>query len=236
MKKRFIVLGIVFLVIGFGIGQIIKAQMKSNSMEQDIEAEEEITSLSPAGSGSEDVATIIKAPESSQQTSMPGVSIGGAFTLVDQHGKTVTDKDFAGNYMLLFFGYTYCPDVCPTELQKMSRVMELLGEDKAAKIQPVFISVDPERDDPQTVKDYVGNFHDRLIGLTGSQEQIDAVKKAYKVYSSKVEMEGMDADNYMMNHSSFMYLMSPDGANVALYPAKDTAEQVAEDIKEKIKL
>jgi cytochrome oxidase Cu insertion factor (SCO1/SenC/PrrC family) len=233
MKKRFIVLGFVFLIVGFGVGLAIKSRMQSDTMEQDIEGEQEIASLTAASGDEEaDAATIIKPPTSEADPSMPGVSIGGPFTLVNQDGKTVTEKDFAGNYLLVFFGFTYCPEVCPTELQKISRVMELVGPDKAAKIQPVFISVDPERDDVQTVKEYIGQFHEKLVGLTGTPEQVEAVKKAYKVFASKIQMEGMDG--YMMDHSAFTYLMGPDGANIALYPAKDTAEQIAEDLKGKI--
>lgn len=234
MKMRFILLGIVFLIVGFGIGLAMKAQMNTSSMEQDIEGEQEISSLN-AASGDEDAdaATVIRPAQSRPDpAAMPGVAIGGPFTLVNQDGKTVTEKDFAGRYMLVFFGFTYCPDVCPTELQKMARVLELLGADEAAKIQPVFISVDPERDDAETVKNYIAQFDDRLIGLTGSPEQIGEVKKTYKVFASKVEMEGMDG--YMVNHSAFMYLMGTDGKNIALYPAQDTAEQIAGDLKGKI--
>lgn len=111
----------------------------------------------------------------------------------------------------------------------MAQALEILGEEKAAKIQPIFITVDPERDTAEALKVYVAEFHPKLVGLTGTAEQIEAVKKAYRVYASKVQMEGMEG--YMMDHSAFTYLMGPDGANLAIYPAKDTAEQIAEDLK-----
>jgi len=231
MRKKFILLGIVFLVIGFGIGLAIKAKLNDHAMEQDIEGEEEISSLSTA-SGEDSAATIIKPTESAPDPAMPGVQIGGAFSLTDHNGKAVTEKDYAGSYTLVFFGFASCPEVCPTELQKMARVLEILGEEKAAKIQPLFITVDPERDTPEKLKEYVAEFHPKLVGLTGTAEQIEAAKKAYRVYASKVDMG--DAQNYMMDHSAFTYFMGPDGANIGIYPAKDTAEQIAEAIKGKI--
>lgn len=143
-----------------------------------------------------------------------GVPIGGAFTLVDQDGRTVTDKNFLGKYMLVYFGYTYCPDVCPTSLNTLGRAMDQLeaeAPEAAARIQPVFITVDPARDTPELMKSYVGNFHDRLIGLTGTPEQVAAAAKAYRVYFSKVVEKGASADEYLMDHSSITYLMGPDG-------------------------
>lgn len=102
----------------------------------------------------------------------------------------MTEKDYAGSYTLVFFGFATCPEVCPTELQKMAQALEILGEEKAAKIQPIFITVDPERDTAEALKVYVAEFHPKLVGLTGTAEQIEAVKKAYRVYASKVQMEG----------------------------------------------
>lgn len=232
MKKKLIILGIMFLIVGFGIGLVIKAQLNNSTMEQDIEDEEEISSLSTASGDDAPAATIIKAPESTPDPAMPGMDLGGPFTLVNQDGKTVTEKDFTGKYKLIFFGFTYCPDVCPTELQKMTQIMGLLDEETAAKVQPIFISVDPERDDVKTVKAYVEQFDPRLVGLTGTVEQVEAVKKAYRVYAAKVDMG--DPDNYMVDHSAFTYFMGPNDENLAIFPAKDTAEDVAAAIKGKI--
>ncbi|MGB0670197.1 MAG: SCO family protein [Rhodospirillales bacterium] len=139
--------------------------------------------------------------------------IGGSFTLVDQDGKTVTDADFKGRFMLIYFGYTFCPDVCPTSLTTMSQALDLLG-DKADRIQPLFITVDPERDKPEHLKDYVAFFHPSLVGLSGSLEQVQAAAKAYRVYYAKVEEDPEDPTAYLMDHSSIVYLMGPDGAFV----------------------
>jgi cytochrome oxidase Cu insertion factor (SCO1/SenC/PrrC family) len=135
--------------------------------------------------------------------------VGGPFTLTDQDGRKVTDKDFRGRYMLVFFGYTYCPDFCPTELQVMSVALENLGA-KADAIQPIFISFDPERDTPEVLKQYVSNFHPRLVGLTGTQEEIAAAAKAYRVYYSKAPNSSAP-DTYLMDHSTITYLMDPQG-------------------------
>lgn len=159
------------------------------------------------------------------------VQVGGPFALTDHHGRDVTEADFAGAYKLIFFGFTYCPAVCPTELQKMTRVLEALG-DKANMIEPLFISVDPERDTPEVMREYVMQFHPSITGLTGSREQIDKVLEAYKVYATKVESEFMDG--YMMDHSAFMYLMSPDNQLVTAYPSDDTAETIAKDINKRL--
>lgn len=156
--------------------------------------------------------TQYRAPEGQQgvtveTTGLP--KIGGPFTLVDHNGKTVTEKDFMGKYMMIYFGYTYCPDVCPTSLTLIADAFEILG-DKAEQITPVFITVDPERDDPEATKMYVEHFHDRLVGLTGSMEQVDAAAKAFKAYYAKVG-DGYNDDDYAMDHSSITYLMGPDG-------------------------
>lgn len=142
-------------------------------------------------------------------TGMPGsVSIGGPFTLTDTTGKTVTEADFRGRWMLIYFGYTFCPDVCPTELQAMAASLDQLGP-LATQIRPVFITVDPQRDTPTALADYVKLFDDRLVGLTGTSAQIAAVAKAYRVYFARVDAKAGDA--YLMDHSSFLYLMGPDG-------------------------
>src|SRR5687767_4818513 len=142
-------------------------------------------------------------------TSSGTALVVGPFTLTDQTGRKVTDKDFLGKYMLVFFGYTYCPDLCPTELQVMSAALDSLGA-KADAIQPVFISFDPERDTPEVLKQYVSNFHPRLIGLTGTPEQVAVAAKAYRVYYSKVA-NGSAPDTYLMDHSTITYLMDPQG-------------------------
>lgn len=146
--------------------------------------------------------------EAQPDAAKPAPAIGGHFDLIDQDGKAVTDAAYAGKYTLVYFGFTYCPDMCPTGLQSISRAMDLLG-DKAAGVQPLFITVDPERDTPKVVKEYVSNFHPSIIGLTGSPQQVAAAAKAYKVYYKKAEQ--VDDDNYMIDHSTLIFLMAPDG-------------------------
>lgn len=166
----------------------------------------------------------------SEFPSVGGASIGGPFTLVDQQSRTVTEKDFPG-WLLIYFGFTYCPAICPTELQKMATVMRGLGP-QSEKVQPLFISVDPERDTPQVLKAYVPMFHPRLVGLTGTPAQIEAVKKHWRVYSAKVRDPG--ASDYTVDHSSFIYLMSPDGQLAGLYKSQDKAADIARDIAAKL--
>lgn len=158
-----------------------------------------------------------------------GAAIGGAFTLVNQDGKAVTEKDFYGKYMLLTFGYTYCPDVCPTKLQDMALALDNMGND-AKFVQPVFISIDPQRDTPTQMKQYVGLYHNNIIGLTGTIEQIAAVTKAFKIYYKRAEDTG--DGNYMMDHSTGIYLLDQDGKFLEVFseglePAKIAAAMKA---------
>lgn len=153
--------------------------------------------------------------------------IGGPFTLVNQDGKTVTEKDFLGRYMLVFFGYTYCPDICPTELQVMTAALDQMGA-AAKAIRPVFVSIDPERDTPQVVKSYVENFGGGLIGLTGSAEQVAQTAKAFRVYYAKAGQDGAD---YKMDHSTIIYLMGPDGTFVKHFTYTSDAAQLAQELK-----
>ena len=158
--------------------------------------------------------------------------VGGPFTLTDHTGRKVTEKDFLGKYMLVFFGYTYCPDVCPTELQVMSAALDSMGP-KADAIQPIFISVDPARDSPDVLKQYVANFHPRLVGLTGSPEETASVAKAYRVYFSKVENKSTP-DAYLMDHSTIIYLMDPQGKFLKHFTYSTDAAALAKAIAEAI--
>jgi len=139
--------------------------------------------------------------------------IGGPFTLIDGTGKPLSDSSFRGRYMLVYFGFTHCPDICPTTLLVMTNALQKLG-DASRKIVPIFISLDPERDTPEIVSTYVQNFSPNLVGLTGSLKQIRAVADAYKIYFKKVEVKD-SALGYMVDHSGFMYLMGPDGKYAA---------------------
>ncbi len=161
--------------------------------------------------------------------------IGGPFTLTDQNGDTKSDTDFHGKYLLVYFGYSFCPDVCPTDLQKMSRSLDML-KDRVEKIQPVFITIDPERDTAKQLKTYVSNFHPKLVGLTGSVEQIEKLKKAYKVYGIKVDENGKPTknpktDDYLMDHSPQTFLMGPDGKFIRYFRFSATAETIANTLK-----
>lgn len=134
--------------------------------------------------------------------------IGGPFGLVDQRGRRRSDRDFRGKRMLVFFGYTHCPDFCPTGLQTMTQALRLLGAD-AAKLQPIFVTVDPERDTVKVLRSYAANFHPSLIALTGTTAEVAAAARAYRVYYAKGKIDS-DGD-YTMAHSTYTYLMGPDG-------------------------
>jgi len=155
--------------------------------------------------------------------------IGGPFELVGKDGKTVTDKDFRGRYMLVFFGFTHCPDICPAELQVMSAALDDLG-DKADQVVPVFITVDPERDTPELVTAYVENFGPNFVGLTGSPEAVDKAAKAYRVTYEKFQEEGA-GDNYSVDHSALVYLMGPDGKFVTHFPYGTSPEKMADTLR-----
>ncbi len=145
------------------------------------------------------------------------ISFGGPFELVDHDGRRRTDRDFRGAFLLVFFGYTHCPDICPTGLQTMADALDLLGP-LGKRVRPVFITVDPARDTPAQLKDYVASFHPRLIGLTGTEGRIAAAARAYKLHRFKVPARGGAADEYLVSHSSITYLMGPDGKFVTLFP------------------
>jgi protein SCO1/2 len=157
--------------------------------------------------------------------------IGGPFSLVDQTGKTVTDKDFRGRYMLVFFGFTHCPDVCPAELQVMADALGQLGP-KASKIVPVFISLDPERDRPEAVGAYVKNFGRNFVGLTGSPEAIAAAAKAYRISFSKFEYKDSNGQSgYSIDHSTLLYLMDKNGEYITHFSYGTPAAKMAETLR-----
>ena len=142
-------------------------------------------------------------------TSIGQATVGGPFSLIDHTGKRVSDADYRGRFMVVYFGFTFCPDVCPSGLQVMAAATDAVGP-KASEFVPIFITVDPERDVPSQLANYVPSFHPRLIGLTGSLAEVDAVAKAYRVYYKKVKDEKSSAA-YTMDHTSIIYLMGRDG-------------------------
>jgi cytochrome oxidase Cu insertion factor (SCO1/SenC/PrrC family) len=153
--------------------------------------------------------------------------IGGPFSLVDQTGKSRTDEDFRGKLLLIYFGYSYCPDVCPTDLQQIGLAVDQLDA-AAGAVQPLFITVDPERDTAAHLAEYVPMFHPRLIGLTGSAEQIRRVAGAYKVYYAKYPPGSPD---YVIDHSSFIYLVDENGKYIGFFPPGTTADRMIEIIR-----
>lgn len=156
--------------------------------------------------------------------------LGGAWSLTDHHGKGVTDRDYTGRYRLMFFGFTYCPDVCPTELKRLTLVLEALGADAAA-ITPLFVTIDPERDSPQVLKEYLARFDERFIGLTGSVKQIEHMENIFKVYAARTSESDPD---YSMNHSALVYFIGPDDKVLQLFHSGDSPEQMAEAIRSRI--
>ena len=163
---------------------------------------------------------------STQLASAPD-AIGGQFQLIDQNGRTVTDQDMKGRPFLVFFGFTHCPDVCPTTLFEVSEVLRKLGAD-ADRVGALFVTVDPERDTPDMMKDYLASFDPRLRGLTGDPAAIAAALKNYRVYSKKIMLDGGD---YTMDHSAIVYLMDKEGRFVAPFSLKRRPEDAAADLK-----
>jgi protein SCO1/2 len=157
--------------------------------------------------------------------------IGGPFTLVDQNGKTVTDRDFRGKYMLIFFGFTHCPDICPAELQVMSAALDALGS-KSDEVVPIFVTLDPERDTPEAVGAYVKNFGKNFVGLTGSPMAIANAAKAYRVTYSKFEYKGKDENyGYNIDHSALVYLMDKDGKYLTNFTYGTPAAKMTETMR-----
>ncbi|MGY4476993.1 SCO family protein [Bradyrhizobium sp. USDA 3364] len=156
--------------------------------------------------------------------------VGGPFALTDQAGHARTDKEFRGSLMLVYFGFTYCPDVCPTDLQAIGLALDKLGQD-GDQVQPIFITVDPERDTAAHLADYVPMFHPRLIGLTGSADAIRKVADAYKVYYARVPQ---DAGDYTVDHTAYIYLMDRDGNYLGFFPPGTSAERMVEIIRPRL--
>lgn len=182
-----------------------------------------VAACNPAASNGEMAA--------SSEPPLAGADIGGSFSLINQDGAKVSDTDFDGKYRIFYFGYTYCPDVCPVDLSKLMLGLKQAEKDDSAmaeKIQPIFITIDPERDQPKTIKQYVENFHPRLIGLTGTDDQIAAVAKKYLIIYNRQESEG--ASEYLMDHSRQAYLFGPDGKPLALLPYDGTPQEIADEI------
>jgi protein SCO1/2 len=173
------------------------------------------------------VAVFLILGRGSAQFAAAPAAIGGHFQLTDQNGRTVTDQDMKGHPFLVFFGFTHCPDVCPTTLFEVSEVLRKLGTD-ADRVGALFVTVDPERDTPDMMKDYLASFDPRLRGLTGDPAAVTAALKNYRVYSKKIPLDGGD---YTMDHSAIVYLMDKEGRFVAPFSLKRRPEDAAADLK-----
>ena len=169
------------------------------------------------------------------KTSKGKALIGGPFTLVNTDGETVTEKNYLGKWLLIYFGFTFCPDICPEELEKIGEIIDIIdNEPSAPQIQPIFISVDPKRDTPELIKSYLDDFHPRFIGLTGSTEQVKRATKSYRVYYSEGPDQAPGAMEYIVDHSIVTFLVNPDGQFCKNFGQRATSEDAAAQIAEKI--
>lgn len=155
--------------------------------------------------------------------------VGGPFVMVNHKGEAVTEKTYAGKPMLLFFGFTFCPDICPTELQVIGQALEIMGPD-GSTIQPLFVTVDPERDTPELIASYISNFNPRFVGLTGTPQQVANMADAYRVFYAKQENSKSPQD-YLMDHSSIIYLMGADGQFLKHFSYTTDAKSLAEGLQ-----
>jgi len=162
-----------------------------------------------------------------------GLRVGGPFTLTDQFGSVRHASDFRGKLMLVYFGYVFCPDACPTTLMAITNTMDLLGP-AADQVQPIFITVDPERDTVPLMKQYASNFSPKLLALTGTPQEIATVAKEYRVYYQKVEQEGGGKDDYLMDHTALIYVMGRDGRFLTSFPPGDAPAAMANELKRRM--
>ncbi len=159
-------------------------------------------------------------------------AIGGPFTLVATNGQTVSDQTYRGKWVLIFFGYTYCPDACPTALNSISVALAKLGSD-ASNLQPLFVTVDPQRDTREVMAEYLKSFDSRILGLTGTEDQINNVIKEFHLYVSK-EKPGTEGDNYLVSHSSYIYLMDPQGKFADVIQGAEAGDAIAAWLRRKM--
>jgi len=189
-----------------------------------------LTAILSAPSGAEPRRTAAEAMDILMWGREP---VGGAFALIDHTGAPRTDRDFRGKLLLIYFGFTYCPDICPTDLQNIGLALDQLGA-VSDKVQPLFVTVDPERDTPPHLAQYVQMFHPRLIGLTGDASAIRAAADAYKVYYAKVSNER--GDDYTVDHTAFTYLIGADGKYLGFLPPGTAPERIADILRQQTAL
>lgn len=162
---------------------------------------------------------------------LEGAAIGGPFRLTDQVGRVVTSDSLRGRYRLMYFGFTFCPDICPTDVQKMSQALRLFERSdptRAARIQPIMVTIDPERDTPEVLKQFVSAFHPRLMGLTGRPAAIADTLRRFGIYASRQQVGG--ASGYLMDHSAMIYLMGPEGNPITFFARNSTPDQIASEL------
>ena len=164
---------------------------------------------------------------------LEGARLGGPFTLTDHNGRRVSDRDFADKYRLVYFGFASCPDVCPIDLQAIGAGLSLFEQrdaGRAARVQPLFFTVDPARDTPEQLRRYVTQFHPRLIGLTGSEAEIDAVARAYGIVIQRGQPSRPGANDYLVDHSRYIILYAPDGRPLVIVPHEQGPEGIADEL------
>ncbi len=168
-----------------------------------------------------------------EEPPLAGAAVGGSFELLGEDGQTVRWDDFDGRYRMVYFGYAYCPDVCPLDVQRMMqgyRQFAASAPDLAAEIQPIFVTIDPERDTPEVVGEFTASFGDELVGLTGTPEQIEAAARAFSVYYQKGE-GSQEGAGYLMDHSRSAFLMGREGEPIALLPVEESGQAVAAELE-----
>ncbi len=153
--------------------------------------------------------------------------IGGPFSLTDHHGRPVTEASFPGQHLLVYFGYTYCPDICPTDLARLAAALDLLQPEALSNVQPLFVTVDPERDTAEVMAGYVSAFHPAILGLTGTEAQVAAAAKAFRVHRMKVPMPDAGPEEYLINHTPNAYLIDPQGNFQTLFPHDSKIEFIS---------
>jgi protein SCO1/2 len=179
-------------------------------------------------------AFLLLRPAPAPQGNLAGASVGGPFALTDETGRAVTSETFAGQWRLMYFGFTYCPDVCPTDTATLAagiRLFEARHPEQAARLQPLFLTVDPERDTPQALAEFTDSFHPRLLGLTGTREQVDAALKTFRIFASKVP--GTTPEAYTYDHLAVFYLMDPDGRPVQFLAGPGATPESIADMLER---
>jgi len=181
--------------------------------------------LSLVGLGS---ALLMRGTEPSTVQTSGEALVGGPFEMINQKGETVTEADFRGRHMLIFFGFTYCPDICPLTLEIIGAAMDELGP-LSERVQPVFVSVDPERDTPEILADYLSYFGDNIVGLTGTPDQVSQMLSTYRVYAAKTG--DITSQDYLMDHSTIVYLMGPDGRFMTHFSQITSPQDLAERIR-----